>query len=257
VVVRTSYFSGGEVFPSHTQYYALRVEADPPETTGARIDRETGRVVLSTAVRYAVDRWAFYALVLGLLAIFSVAVIAIVRRLLAPWATARRVAREGAEVELEVVELLTHDVHDRPAILEVRYRAPPPDRERPRAYRVSARDDGGELRSERFALTARPLLLAEDARVLALASGDRAVLVREDFWPLALDDAQRREAAERLARPSTRSLREPAQDERGSGRDGQPAQDERGSVQDGQPASVPASAGTSSIGMHEPSRSKT
>lgn len=172
----------------------------------ARFDPERERLVLSWAVDAAPRRWAWTALAACILLALLAASLRAARTLLAEYLVARRAARASEEIELEVVELATHDVHGKPSVLEVRYRAPRAA-DAPIGYRESA---GGsdEVRRARFRLAeGGPVLLGEGARVLGLRpAGSRdVVLVRDDLWPFAVaaEDAARARARARDAQPES------------------------------------------------------
>ncbi len=163
-----------------------------------RVDPARGRLVLSWAVDAGARRWAWTAVASSILLALLGAALRAARALLGEYLVARRAARASEEVELEVLELATHDVHGKPAVLEVRFRAPrAPDA--PTGYRESA---GGsdEVRRARFRLAdGDPVLLDGGARALALRpTGSRDVLlVREDLWPFALAASDAARALER------------------------------------------------------------
>lgn len=190
-----------------------------PGTSGplsARVDPVRERMVLSWAAGAAPWRWAWVGLAaLVLLGLLAGCVLA-TRALLREYLVARRAARASGEVELEVVELVTHDVHGKPSVLEVRYRAPHAS-EVSVGYRDSASGASDEVLCERFRLAdGGPILLDDGARVLALQprGGSRVTLVRDDLWPFAISAEHAREARARIASrqppPSPASSGEPA-----------------------------------------------
>ncbi len=184
VVARASYVDPSGVERGGALRWLSVVDDGTRGPLEARFDPVRGRLVLSWAVEARAGRWGWIALAALLLGGLLAACAAAARAMLREYLVARRAARASNELELEVVELVTHDVHGKPSVLEVRYREP--REEETIGYRESAPSSGDEVRCARFRLAeGGPILLDDGARVLALCPhGSREVtLVRDDLWP--------------------------------------------------------------------------
>lgn len=165
---------------------------DPVDVRAVR-DERSGLVCTSFEAALLSDR-ILTASILTLLFVGALVILVVsLARRLVEYVTVLRTARSGDEVLFDVSRESSRDIEYRVS-----------DRLDDRGgYRASARGAGVLARFRQPTDEARPLVLRsrDGARLLGLrlATSRRVVLVRQDFWPFALDDRERRAALAALA----------------------------------------------------------